>query len=198
MRRARVWSGVNRTRCVVGVMSELSKPPNAEVPPDVAWDSSITLLGYQRAVRETDHLPDDGLRTAALGLFGEVGSLLSIVKKRNRDAAAFTGYEDAILEELGDILWYFTCLINRASMDLSIVAQRAVATASVSDAAADELGTWGNIQSLCLQASDEGLFQAMSRLAELSGSLVGGLCGDVVQANRDDTCAGLVQVLQAV
>jgi NTP pyrophosphatase (non-canonical NTP hydrolase) len=176
-------------------MSEARNSSNVEVP-GVALDAGVSLRGYQRAIRETDHLPNDGLQTAALGLFGEVGSLLSVVKKRKRDAAAFSGYEDAIIEELGDVLWYFTCLANRASFDLSILAQQAIA--KVSSSGADvEFGTWRDIQSSA-QVSDEDLFHAMSRLAELSGALVGAVRYHVGPPAADETNAGFVGILQAI
>jgi NTP pyrophosphatase (non-canonical NTP hydrolase) len=179
-------------------MSEPKNASNLEVLPGVAWDGGVSLVVYERAVRKTDHLPNDGLRTAALGFFGEVGSLLSVVKKRRRDAAAFAGYEDAILEELGDVLWYFTCLVNRASLDLSILAHQAVADVSVSKVDADRFSTWRDIQSSSSQASDADLFNSMSRLAELSGALVGALRGEMVQQVRDRVETDLVRILQAL
>ena len=177
-------------------MPKATHPLNVESPLGVRWDAPLTLHGYQRAVFETDHLPIDGLRTAALGLFGEVGSLLSVVKKRKRDAAAYSGYEDAIIEELGDVLWYFTCLANRASLDLSILAQQAIPHGSVAEAT-DGFGTWASIQA-SLRVSDEDLFQAMSRLAERSGALVGALGAHRGPAQCDDTSARLLSILQAI
>ncbi len=48
----------------------------------------------------------DGLGFVLLGLFGEVGSLLSALKKKQRDRDAFVAYHDDVIEELGDSLWY--------------------------------------------------------------------------------------------
>ena len=179
-------------------MSEVRNASNDEVPLDVGRYHGASLVGYQRAVRETDHLPNDGLHTAAFGLFGEVGSLLAVVKKRRRDAAAFDGYEHAILEELGDVLWYLTCLVNRASLDLTVLAQQAVDNLSASKADTNRCRTWGDIQPSFSKTSDADLFDAMSRLAELSGALVGALRGEIVQRSPDRIETDLVRILQGL
>jgi hypothetical protein len=41
-----------------------------------------------------------GLGFVLLGLFGEVGSLLSALKKKQRDRDAFVAYHDDVIEEL--------------------------------------------------------------------------------------------------
>src|SRR4051794_29140030 len=64
----------------------------------------------------------DGLRFPLLGLFGEVGSLLSALKKKQRDRASYTRYEDSVREEFGDVLWYFSNIAARAGLDLSVLA----------------------------------------------------------------------------
>ena len=57
----------------------------------------------------TDKLEHE-LDTALLGLVGEVGSLVSALKKKRRDSDGYFGYEDAVLEELGDVLWYISAV----------------------------------------------------------------------------------------
>jgi NTP pyrophosphatase (non-canonical NTP hydrolase) len=169
------------------------------VPPDVDGDGAVHLLAYQRAVGETDHLPPADLRTPVFGLVGEVGSLLSVVKKKRRDAAAYAGYDADILEELGDVIWYFTCLANRATLDLSVLAQRALRdTSEWDEVQRDEFGTWGDVQSNRQTAEDHDLSSAMGLLAELTGELAGGLRTGMIEANRDWLSGKLVTILRAL
>jgi hypothetical protein len=60
-----------------------------------------------------------------LGLFGEGGSLLSEAKKKQRDAASYPGYADAVAEELGDVLWYLAAVARRLRLSLADVAAAA-------------------------------------------------------------------------
>lgn len=69
-----------------------------------------------RALR-TDQRSDAGSMTfPLLGLFGETGSLLSEVKKKQRDRTSYIGYASAVAEELGDVLWYLTVVAERANI----------------------------------------------------------------------------------
>ena len=83
--------------------------------------SSLTLDQYQELARQTDFTlkSSPGLDFPLLGLFGEVGSLLSEIKKKQRDSASYVRYEDGVLEELGDAFWYFSTLASRVSVRLS-------------------------------------------------------------------------------
>lgn len=94
-------------------------------------DTPIGLDEYQQFTTRTDRNDrpgTDGLGFVLLGLFGEVGGLLSALKKKQRDKEAFTAYHDAVIEELGDALWYFANATLRAGIPLSTRAQRAPAT----------------------------------------------------------------------
>ena len=87
-------------------------------------DNSLTLKHYQERASQSDHGP----QTHAfpfLGLFGEVGSLLSEVKKQQRDSASYVGYKANVLEELGDVLWYVTTIASRANISIVDVAYSA-------------------------------------------------------------------------
>jgi len=55
-------------------------------------------------------------------LFGETGSLLSEVKKKQRDRASYLGYASAVVEELGDVLWYLTAVAARGGLSLGEIA----------------------------------------------------------------------------
>lgn len=70
------------------------------------------LLDYARLGRSSDLFrdrPDHALLLAA-GLFGEAGSVLAEVKKRQREENVYPDYLGALGEELGDCLWYFVRL----------------------------------------------------------------------------------------
>ena len=71
--------------------------------------SPLTVEDYAAQALTTDQRSDSGSLTfPLLGLFGETGSLLSEVKKKQRDQASYIGYAGAVVEELGDVLWYLT------------------------------------------------------------------------------------------
>ncbi|WP_337011095.1 MazG nucleotide pyrophosphohydrolase domain-containing protein [Pantoea sp. AS142] len=78
----------------------------------------ITYDEYQKKVAETDILTSKSSGFIALGLVGEVGDLLSLIKKEQRDLFVIGSLEDHLHEELGDVLWYVTCLINREGYDI--------------------------------------------------------------------------------
>lgn len=86
--------------------------------------TSLTLYDYEIAAKRTDlkRDTDTGLNFPLLGLFGETGSLLSEVKKKQRDPIAYLGYENSVLEELGDMLWYLVAVSSRAGLGLADLA----------------------------------------------------------------------------
>lgn len=81
--------------------------------------SPLTLRDYALQALTTDQRSDSGSLTfLLLGLFGETGSLLSEVKKKQRDRASYLGYAGAVVEELGDVLWYLTVVAARSGLSL--------------------------------------------------------------------------------
>ncbi|PZM08065.1 nucleoside triphosphate pyrophosphohydrolase family protein [Rhizobium tubonense] len=89
--------------------------------------SSLGLDEYQKQAKRTDKTKDKGndFDLPVLGLVGEVGSLLSELKKKQRDSAAYVNYENTVLEELGDALWYLAIIAEHAGIILSDVANEA-------------------------------------------------------------------------
>ena len=63
-------------------------------------------------VEGTDRLGAD-LAPVKMGLYGEVGSIMSVAKKHHRDRAAYVAYARVLEEEFGDALWYFAALCRR-------------------------------------------------------------------------------------
>ncbi|CAI3805399.1 hypothetical protein [Rheinheimera sp. MM224] len=60
------------------------------------------------------HGPD----IAILGAIGELGSLASVLKKKQRDQNAYNDFELHFAEEIGDILWYVVTMASRMNIVL--------------------------------------------------------------------------------
>jgi NTP pyrophosphatase (non-canonical NTP hydrolase) len=87
---------------------------------------TIALKAYQERARGTDQNTQtgvSGLHLPILGLFGEVGGLLSELKKKQRDKDSYIGYHESVIEEFGDTLWYLTNIADRLGLDLASLAQ---------------------------------------------------------------------------
>ena len=83
----------------------------------------LTLDAYQKAAHKTDKLfkTDRGLSLPLLGIFGEAGSILSEVKKKQRDQTAYIGYQKTVIEEFGDTLWYLNAIACRSNISLAYI-----------------------------------------------------------------------------
>ena len=94
--------------------------------------SPFTIAEYAARAALTDQRSDGGsLAFPLLGLFGETGSLLSEVKKKQRDRTSYRGYAGAVVEELGDVLWYLSAVASRAGVVLADVFASAAPAASL-------------------------------------------------------------------
>ena len=79
---------------------------------------------YQKKARLTAQYPNLGSNNIypTLGLVGETGEVAEKIKKRIRDDTKVS--PDAILSELGDVLFYTTALANYYNFNLaSVIAQ---------------------------------------------------------------------------
>lgn len=81
--------------------------------------SHVLVSDYQEEVAETDRFRIEEMTPILLGLFGEVGSVMSTSKKLQRESNAFVGYLRDVEEELGDTLWYLTALCRRVNIPLT-------------------------------------------------------------------------------
>ena len=79
----------------------------------------VLLSEYEQAIAPTDRFEGSEITPILLGLFGEVGSVMSTSKKLHREKAAFTGFRRDVEEELGDTLWYVAALCRRLDVKLS-------------------------------------------------------------------------------
>ena len=94
--------------------------------------SPLTVAAYAEQALTTDQRSDGAsLSFPLLGLFGETGSLLSEVKKKQRDRASYIGYAEAVVEELGDVLWYVTAVAARGGLCLEEIMAAAVSNSGV-------------------------------------------------------------------
>lgn len=86
---------------------------------DRTLTTHVLLPDYENAVASTDKFAPTEITPILLGLFGEVGSVLSTSKKLRREKDTFIGYKRDVEEELGDTLWYVTALCRRFQFSLS-------------------------------------------------------------------------------
>jgi NTP pyrophosphatase (non-canonical NTP hydrolase) len=169
-------------------------------------DVPIGLDEYQQFTTRTDRndRPEtDGLGFVLLGLFGEVGGLLSALKKKQRDKDAFTAYHDAVIEELGDALWYFANAALRAGIPLSTIAQRAPATLEKWDYhGLARAVTFANLQQstrvFAGPIASDVVERRLLALAGKVGRLLEDWSSDRIAANRDVFSADLVEIFRAL
>lgn len=87
----------------------------------------ISLDTYQSMVKETVvYPPDNALLYTALGLAGESGEVANVVKKVVRDDGGEPTFNRkvAIIDELGDVVWYVTALAAELGYSLEQVLDR--------------------------------------------------------------------------
>lgn len=84
---------------------------------------ALTVSAYVEQAAKTDRgVENQSLAFPLLGLFGETGSLLSALKKKQRDHASSVAYSDEVAEELGDVLWYLAAISRRGGLHLTAIA----------------------------------------------------------------------------
>lgn len=81
-------------------------------------NGSLLLADYAAEIAHTDVLDPNNIAPILLGLFGEVGGIMSAAKKSVRERAAYPGYQKAAEEEFGDTLWYLAALCRRLQIPL--------------------------------------------------------------------------------
>jgi len=160
---------------------------------------------YQELVRKTDRTPQKGiagLHFALLGLFGEVGSLLSELKKKQRDKDSYSGYEESVIEEFGDVMWYFTNIADRAGLDINNLAQKISREIDNWDNQDDQnSNTFVEIQLSKKNygpVSIEKFEQGAIALAGKVGKLLDEFSVGIIKSNRDALSARLVEIFRAI
>jgi NTP pyrophosphatase (non-canonical NTP hydrolase) len=148
-------------------------------------DRRLTAVAFERNAIATDKL-ENKMETALLGLVGEVGSLVSALKKKRRDTDGFLGYHDAVLEELGDVLWYVSAVARCGGTSLEDVLVRAAV-----DTDSQGTVTLGALAPRTPSGVDEAAFErSLLELAGEGGDLAkrfsGGAYTDNIDALRGD------------
>ncbi|MGA3954161.1 nucleoside triphosphate pyrophosphohydrolase family protein [Ralstonia nicotianae] len=89
-------------------------------------EGSLLLSEYAEQIADTDVLDPEDFNPILQGLYGEVGGIMSTVKKHVREKSAYPGYRKAAEEEFGDTLWYLAAICRRLQIPLEeIFAQAA-------------------------------------------------------------------------
>lgn len=140
---------------------------------------SVPLHEYERIIKETDRFSDGDIKPILLGLYGEVGSIMSASKKYHREKKAYIGYKEAVEEEFGDALWYFTALCRRMSVSISDVFDAATDKNTIQFISANDkehapisrLVTSSNVESLDLSLLEMGYITAQLLKVEDDPSL---------------------------
>ena len=166
----------------------------------------LKLDDYQVRALETDQIKQTGLEGLPyflLGLFGEVGTLLSALKKKQRDRESYIGYNEAVIEEFGDVLWYFTNIATRASIKLSTLAEKSFRDLKTWDKKKVSLGTFQGIQTKKIGkatiGNTTGNFEAaLISLAGKVGVLLHDLDLEKFAKNRYALSALLVEIFRAL
>lgn len=166
----------------------------------------IGLDEYQAFTKRTDRndkIGADGLGFVLLGLFGEVGSLLSALKKKQRDKDAFSAYHDEVLEELGDALWYFANASLRADLPLSQIARSVSAKLEDWDyKGRSGASTFEDLQEtgtpFATALAGAGVEHSLLSLAGKVGVLLADWSEGQIEKNRDRLSADLVEIFRAL
>jgi NTP pyrophosphatase (non-canonical NTP hydrolase) len=144
---------------------------------------ALGLNEYQVRSVDTDRLAGKGITLPALGLVGEIGSLLSEVKKKQRDTAAYVSYESAVREEFGDTLWYLAAVARIAGVSLASLFSDSFNRIS----SVDNDVTFSALQPqhvLKLNTPAAQFERTLLSLAAAAGSLAGGIVEGVYDADK--------------
>jgi NTP pyrophosphatase (non-canonical NTP hydrolase) len=151
----------------------------------------LSAAEYERFAAASDRLSAD-MDTALLGLVGEVGSLVSALKKKRRDTDGFLGYHDAVVEELGDVLWYVSAVARRGGTSLMDTLSHAIAARRDS-----ANSTLGELASASTAGLDEPAFErALLELAGEAGDLAKRFVSSTYRDNVDALRGDLVKFLR--
>lgn len=112
----------------------------------------LSVQEYSKEALATELKRDaDSPNFPLLGLFGEIGSLLSEVKKKQRDPISYRAYASTVVEELGDVLWYLNLVAARGGIPLADIATNLENEGTDWKTASDELLTFQTLQPAVLE-----------------------------------------------
>lgn len=149
----------------------------------MAGEEKLTVTGFEAHAAATDQL-DASIDTPVLGLVGEVGSLVSALKKKRRDTDGFFGYHEAVVEELGDVLWYVSAIARRGGTSLVEVVGRAAGVGGTAlDPAFEDLGAG---RPIAPEAFEAALLELAGEAGDLAKRFAVGAYRDNPDALRGD------------
>lgn len=83
---------------------------------------------YQEEAKKTiqRNASDDKLSEIVpfLGIIGEIGSVVTQLKKKFKDGESYTAFKERLAEELGDVLWYISTIATQNDIALDGIAQK--------------------------------------------------------------------------
>ena len=150
-----------------------SNPASTNQENKATSKGSMLICDYMQQVGSTDRLPEDNLQPVLMGLFGEVGSIMTTAKKYYREKEVYTGYQQAVEEEFGDALWYFTALCRRLGIGVDTIISEAANQDgySKSIAASDLLD--GPVSHISSVSASSDLDKTFLNLGEATAALLG-------------------------
>jgi NTP pyrophosphatase (non-canonical NTP hydrolase) len=151
-------------------------------------DRPLLVTEYEANAVATDKLAS-AMDTAVLGLVGEIGSLVSALKKKRRDTDSYFGYQDVVLEELGDVLWYVSAVARRGGTSLTEVIHR------IADGDLQTIRI-GDIVTTADNPGEDAFELALLDLAGESGDLAKRFAGRAYDDNVDALRGDLVKLLR--
>lgn len=134
--------------------------------------NNFLLADYEAAVRPTDVLGPRNLQPVLQGLFGEVGSLMSAVKKTVREGDAYPGFRQAAQEEFGDALWYLAALCRRCDIGLDPLFAAVVKSTSYQSQIAANDSPIGAIASIAVPMQLGELDTTLAELGKATAALL--------------------------
>ena len=160
----------------------------------------LTVQAYSEKALLTDRTGGaTSLNIPLLGLFGEIGSLLSEVKKKQRDAIAYRAYASGVVEELGDVLWYLSVLAARRGLALAEVVANIGNTSGDWRSPTDLDVTFAELQPPILSPSDgpTAVFEAtLLKLAASVGLLLADQSGEGLADDRESLGRHLADIFE--
>ena len=140
---------------------------------EAALNHSSLLHDYVQQVQGTDNLPENDLQPVLLGLFAEVGGIMSAAKKVRREGKVYAGFERAVEEEFGDALWYFAAVCRRLGIGVDeVIADAANTDGYNTTIAATDLPA-APVSHVATAAALPVLLDAFSNLGEAASALLG-------------------------
>lgn len=160
----------------------------------------LSIAEYAAQAANTDQRREDrSFSFPLLGLFGEAGSLLAEVKKKQRDRTSYLGYAAAVVEELGDVLWYLAAIARRAGLSFSDIAVEANESHAEWRGVGTVSPTFADLQPKIMTRTVEpsrSFEQTLLQLAVDVGALIGDHQASKLENNQATVAAHLVRILR--